>query len=81
MTRHSLPTEEVATCEKHEIRFIGVPPKKCCWICDTANENESLRTALRIAAGYISATPGFTDKHPMEVLDWLMTEAEAAQHV
>ena len=38
-------------------------------------EIKDLQQALRFAAGYISATPQFKDKHPEEVLDWIMKEA------
>lgn len=35
---------------------------------------EELEAKLRFAAGYISSTRGFTDKHPQEVLDWINKE-------
>jgi hypothetical protein len=35
----------------------------------------ALERALRFAAGYISATEGFRDKHPMDVLEWIELEA------
>jgi len=40
---------------------------------------EELESQLRFAAGYISATEGFTDKHPEEVLDWIKDEWQKMQ--
>lgn len=41
-----------------------------------AQEYRKVMTALNLAAGYISATPGWTDRHPMDAYDWLIAEAE-----
>ena len=35
-------------------------------------ENEKLNRALWIAAGYLSTTEGWTNKHPQEAYDWLL---------
>jgi hypothetical protein len=35
---------------------------------EAADEIELLTRCLGIAAGYISATPGWTDKHPQQVV-------------
>lgn len=37
-----------------------------------ANENEQLQKRLRIVAGLISTTDKFRDKHPQEILNWIM---------
>ena len=36
---------------------------------------ERLQAALRCAAGYISTTDGYTDRHPQDVYDWLIRAA------
>ena len=37
-------------------------------------EIERLNTIIRIAAGYISTTDGWSDKHPEECLAWLLKQ-------
>ena len=37
---------------------------------------DALRAERNFLAGYISGTPGWTDKHPEEVLDWARAEAQ-----
>lgn len=39
-------------------------------------ENQKLARALWRAAGYISATKGWTDKHPQDAYDWLLAQSE-----
>ena len=37
---------------------------------------DALRIERNFLVGYISGTPGWTDKHPEEVLDWARAEAQ-----
>ncbi len=46
-------------------------------ISDKEKQIKELEKALRFAAGYISATDTFTDKHPQTVYDWLLEQAHA----
>jgi hypothetical protein len=39
-----------------------------------AAEIERLNAIIRFAAGYISTTDGWTDRHPQECFDWLMEQ-------
>jgi hypothetical protein len=44
--------------------------------CDAAiAERDAVQRVVRFAAGYISTTSGFTDKHPEDVMRWLQDEA------
>lgn len=36
---------------------------------------EKLKMQICFAAGYISTTPGFTDKHPQEALEYIQRES------
>lgn len=60
--------------------------KNCnSWIlCKEKDEKQKeyikrLEGQLRFAAGYISTTKGFTDKHPEDVLQWLGIEWDKIQ--
>lgn len=48
-------------------------------VCNMIYEDEinRLRTALNFAAGLISTMPKFSDKHPEDVLKWIMEESAA----
>ncbi len=46
------------------------------WISELLNKIETLERRLSFAAGYISATPEWSDKHPNDVLKWIEKNME-----
>jgi hypothetical protein len=53
----------------------GACPEGYLYIIERKDDEiERLNAIIRFAAGYISTTDGWTDRHPQECFDWLMEQ-------